>query len=360
MGNHLEIDLSKYGCTCFNQEDGGFLDFTGDLFSKATPYFNNFLNEKEKDKNLSKSNFSTFTTQRMVPNAMNPNKKYESFTINPQDNLSDTLNIDSLKEENKKHKEEKENSLFEDKNYLKEFEYSETEINQSNNENSINSKKQNMKDDDDDIDGEEEEEEENEDINNFNLKTDYFQLANQISESIKELRNNIFYENGSTPTPTPNTLNEDDFENALNRAGKSCDNICFNDVIGCIRKISDIDSEVSLINERIYLALVNKFKKSYSLTHYINFSDDPNFKRLKSEEKAKLGKFNNPKFKFNKFTLKGSFPNEILIWKLISQNMKEITDIMKDNYYCCAVLLHKGKKEDENETIIYFINKITK
>ena len=124
MGNHLEIDLSKYGCTCFNQEDGGFLDFTGDLFSKATPYFNNFLGEKEKDKNLSKSNFSTFTTQRMVPNAMNPNKKYESFTINPQDNLSDTLNIDNLKEENKKHKEEKENSLFEDKNYLKEFEYS--------------------------------------------------------------------------------------------------------------------------------------------------------------------------------------------------------------------------------------------
>ena len=368
MGNYLEIDLSKYGCTCFNQEDGGFLDFTDDLFRKASPYFTNFLNEKEKDKNLSKSNFSAFTTQRKIPDVMSPNKKYESFTITPQDNLNNNLNIDILKEKNKKHNEDKENSLFEDKNYLKEFEYSETEVNQSNNENSINSKKQNMKDDNNIDDDEEEEEEENEDINNFNLKTDYFQLANQISESIKELRNNIFYENGSTPTPTPSpkTLSEDDFENALNRAGKSCDNICFNDVIGCIRKISDIDSEVSLINERIYLALVNKFKKSYSLTHYINFNDEkkvveiPNFKRIKDEDKAKLGKFNNPKFKFNKFTLKGSFPNEILIWKLISQNMKEITDIMKDNYYCCAVLLHKGKKEDENETIIYFINKIAK
>jgi hypothetical protein len=368
MGNNLEIDLSKYGCTCFNQEDGGFLDFTGDLFSKATPYFTNFLNEKEKDKNLSKSNFSTFTTQRMVPNMVNQNKKYESFTINPQDNLNDNLNIDSLKEKNQKHNEDKENSLFEDKNYLKEFEYSESEVNQSNqsnNEISINSKKKNMERDDD-INDEEEEEEENEDINNFNLKTDYFQLANQISESIKELKNNIFYENGSTPTPTPKTLNEDDFENALNRAGKSCDNICFNDIIGCIRKISDIDSEVSLINERLYLALVNKFKRTYSLTHYINFSDEkkvveiPNFKRIKIEDRAKLGKFNNPNFKFNKFTLKGSFPNEILIWKLISQNMKEITDIMKDNYYCCAVLLHKGKREDENETIIYFINKIAK
>ena len=40
--------------------------------------------------------------------------------------------------------------------------------------------------------------------------------------------------------------------------------------------------------------------------------------------------------------------------------MKQITDIMKDNYYCCAVLLHKGKNEEENETIIYFINKIAK
>jgi hypothetical protein len=297
-----------------------------------------------------------------------PNKKYESFTITPQDNLNSNLNIDSLKEQNKKHNEDKENSLFEDKNYLKEFEYSESEVNQSNqsnNEISINSKKKNMERDDD-INDEEEEEEENEDINNFNLKTDYFQLANQISESIKELRNNISYENGSTPTPNEKTLNEDDFESAVDRAGKTCDNICFNDVIGCIRKISDIDSEVSLINERIFLALVNKFKKSYSLTHYINFYDEkkvveiPNFKRIKDEDKAKLGKFNNPKFKFNKFTLKGSFPNEILIWKLISQNMKEITDIMKDNYYCCAVLLHKGKREDENETIIYFINKIAK
>ena len=368
MGNSLEIDLSKYGCTCFNKEDSGFLDFTDVLFSKASPYIPNFLNEKEKDKNTSKSNFSTFTTQRMITNSINQNKKYESFTIIPQDNLNTNLNIDNLKEENKKHNGDNENSLLDDKNYLKEFEYSETEINLSNNENSINSKKQIMKEDDDIDNEEEEEDEEDEDINNFNLKTDYFQLANQISESIKELRNNLFIGSGSTPTPTPSqkALNEDDFENALNRVGISCHSIFFNDVIGCIKKISDINSEVSLINERIYLALVNKFKKSYSLTHYINFSDEkkiveiPNFNRIKNEAKTKLGKFDNPQFQFNKFSLKGSFPNEILIWKLISQNMKEITDIMKDNYYCCAVLLHKRKKEEENETIIYFINKISK
>ena len=356
MGNYLEVDLSKYGCTCFNQQDGGFLDFTDEIFSKATPFITNFLNEKEKDKNISKSNISTFTTQRMIK----PNKKYETFTIIPQD-LNNNLNIDNLKEENKKYNEE---SLLDDKNYLKEFEYSETEINQSNNENSINSKKGMINNNN--IDNGDEEEEENEDINNFNSKTDYFQLATQISESIKELRNNIFSRNGSTPTPDPKYLSGDDFEKALYRAGKTVDNIFFNDVIGCIKKISDINSEVSLINEKIYLALVNKFKKTYSLTHYINFSDDkkivsiPNFQRINPEAKDKLGKFNDPKFQFNKFTLKGSFPNEILIWKLISQNMKQITDIMKDNYYCCAVLLHKGKNEEENETIIYFINKIAK
>lgn len=360
MGNHLEVDLSKYGCTCFNQQDGGFLDFTDEIFSKATPYITNFLKENEKDKNISKSNISTFTTQRMIK----PNKKYESFTIMPQD-LNNNLNIESLKEENKKYNEE---SLFDDKNYLKEFEYSETEINQSNNENSINSKKgmiMNINIDNED-EVEDDEEEENEDINNFNSKTDYFQLATQISESIKELRNNIFSRNGCTPTPDQKNLSGDDFENALYRAGKAVDNIFFNDVIGCIKKISDINSEVSLTNEKIFLALVNKFKKTYSLTHYINFSDDkkivsiPNFQRIKPEAKAKLGKFNDPKFQFNKFTLKGSFPNEILIWKLISQNMKQITDIMKENYYCCAVLLHKGKSEEENETVIYFINKIAK
>ena len=360
MGNYIEVDLSKYGCTCFNQQDGGFLDFTDEIFSKATPYITNFLNEKEKDKNKSKSNISTFPTQRMIPNQIKANKKYESFTLMPQD-LNNNLNIDNFKEENKKYNEE---SLFDDKKYLKEFEYSETEINQSNNENSINSKKGMIKNDD--IDNEDEEEEENEDINNFNSKTDYFQLATQISESIKELRNNIFNRSGSTPTPESKNLNGNDFENALYRAGKTVDNIFFNDVIGCIKKISDINSEVSLTNEKIYLALVNKFKKTYSLTHYINFSDEkkivsiPNFHRIKPEANAKLGIFNNPKFQFNKFTLKGSFPNEILIWKLISQNMKKINDIMKDNYYCCAVLLHKGKNEDENETIIYFINKIVK
>ena len=39
MGNLLEIDLSKYGCTCFNQEDKNFLDFFEDIKEKKINYF---------------------------------------------------------------------------------------------------------------------------------------------------------------------------------------------------------------------------------------------------------------------------------------------------------------------------------
>ena len=241
-------------------------------------------------------------------------------------------------------------TLFNNKNYLKEFEYSETEINNSNSD-TINIKKEKSNI---------EEDEEKEDIKNFNLNTDYFQLANQIAESIKELKNNFL---NSTPNKQ-NINNEDNFENAIKRAGKITDTICFNDIIGCIKKITDIISEVTLSKEKIYLGIVNKFKKKDSISHFINFSDEqkiveiPNFDGIKYDLKKKLGRFNNPKFKFNKFTLKGSFPNEILIWKLIGQNMDEIKKIIKDNYYCCVVLLHKDRNEDENETIIYLINKL--
>ena len=349
MGNYCEIDLSKYGCTCMNQEDGGFLDFVDNMKNKATPYINTMLGEREK--NLSKSNLSSYTSRTHSQNGFSSNKKYESITLVPQSTISENLNIDKLKEEKIRHNngyDENENTLLNDKSYLKEFEYSETEINSSIN--SIKKDRNTIEDEEDDI-------------NNFNLKTDYYQLANQIAESINELKNNIFNLNsGKTPNGTISDV--DNFENAIKRAGKIADIICFNDVIGCIKKISDINSEVTLKKEKIYLGIVNKFKKRYSLTHFINFNDNekiveiPNFDGIKYEVKKKLGKFNNPKFKFNKFTLHGSFPNEILIWKLISQNMEKIRDIIKDNYYCCAVLLHKEKNEKENETIIYLINKI--
>ena len=343
MGNYFEIDLAKYGCSCVDQEDGGFLDFMDNIKNKATPYVNTILGERNR--NLSKSDLLSYSEKTHSPTRFTSNKKYESIVVMPKNNLKNDIN------ENTINFPENDITIFNNKNYLKEFEYSETEINTSNNENIINFKKEKKKI--------EEEEEEDEDIKNFNLNTDYFQLANQIAESIKELKNNFL-----NLTPNENIDDEDNFENAIKRTGKIVDTICFNDIIGCIKKISDIVSEVILSKEKIYLGIVNKFKKKYSITHFINFNEEekiveiPNYDGIKYDLKKKLGKYNNPKFKFNKFTLKGSFPNEILIWKLISQNMDKIRKIIKDNYYCCVILLHKDNNEEENETIIYLINKL--
>ena len=310
MGNLLEIDLSKYGCTCFNQEDKNFLDFFEDIKEKTNPSINTMVSEENKNKNET----TTLATT---------NKKYEKITYIPKN---------------------KENLVINNKNYLKEFDFSYTEMNITNNNftEKMNESKTKSKN------------EEDEDIDEFNSNTDYYQLAHQIAESIKELKNNF-----NIPEKKNN------FESVLKNIGKTADIICFNDVIGCIKKISDINSEINLIEEKIFLGLVNKFNKKNNSTHFINFSDEekiveiPNFNGISNDIKKKFGKYNNPKFKFTKFNLKGSFPNEILIWKVISKNIDKIKNIINDNYYCCAVLLYQGKNNtDNNETIIYFINKI--
>jgi hypothetical protein len=310
MGNLLEIDLSKYGCTCFNQEDKNFLDFFEDIKEKSNPSLNTIISQENKTKNET----TTLATT---------NKKYEKITYVPKN---------------------KENSVLNNKNYLKEFDFSYTEMNVTNNNfnEKINESKTKTKN------------EEDEDIDEFNSNTDYYQLAHQIAESIKELKNNFNISDM-----------KNNFETVLKNIGKTADIICFNDVIGCIKKISDINSEINLIGEKIFLGLVNKFNKKNNSTHFINFSDEekiveiPNFNGISDDIKKKFGKYNNPKFKFTKFNLKGSFPNEILIWKVISKNIDKIKKIINDNYYCCAVLLYQGKNNtDNNETIIYFINKI--
>ena len=310
MGNLLEIDLSKYGCTCFNQEDKNFLDFFEDIKEKSNPSLNTIISQENKTKNET----TTLATT---------NKKYEKITFVPKN---------------------KENSVLNNKNYLKEFDFSYTEMNVTNNNfnEKINESKTKTKN------------EEDEDIDEFNSNTDYYQLAHQIAESIKELKNNFNISD-----------KKNNFETVLKNIGKTADIICFNDVIGCIKKISDINSEINLIDEKIFLGLVNKFNKKNNSTHFINFSDEekiveiPNFNGISDDIKKKFGKYNNPKFKFSKFNLKGSFPNEILIWKVISKNIDKIKHIINDNYYCCAVLLYQGKNNtDNNETIIYFINKI--
>ena len=311
MGNLLEIDLSKYGCTCFNQEDKNFLDFFEDIKEKTNPSINTMLSEENKNKNET----TTLPTT---------NKKYEKITYIPKN---------------------KENLVINNKNYLKEFDFSYTEMNITNNNFTEKMNESKTKSKNEDID---------EDIDEFNSNTDYYQLAHQIAESIKELKNNF---------NIPDKKNN--FETVLKNIGKTADIICFNDVIGCIKKISDINSEINLIEEKIFLGLVNKFNKKNNATHFINFIDEekiveiPNFNGISNDIKKKFGKYNNPKFKFSKFNLKGSFPNEILIWKVISKNIDKIKKIINDNYYCCAVLLYQGKSNtDNNETIIYFINKI--
>ena len=305
MGNLLEIDLSKYGCTCFNQEDKNFLDFFEDIKEKSNPSLNTIISQKNKTKNET----TTLATT---------NKKYEKITYIPKN---------------------KENSVLNNKNYLKEFDFSYTEMNVTNNNfnEKINESKTKTKN------------EEDEDIDEFNSNTDYYQLAHQIAESIKELKNNFNISDM-----------KNNFETVLKNIGKTADIICFNDVIGCIKKISDINSEINLIDEKIFLGLVNKFNKKNNSTHFINFSDEekiveiPNFNGISDDIKKKFGKYNNPKFKFSKFNLKGSFPNEILIWKVISKNIDKIKNIINDNYYCCAVLLYQGKNNtDNNETILF-------
>ena len=275
MGNLLEIDLSKYGCTCFNQEDKNFLDFFEDIKEKSNPSLNTIISQENKTKNET----TTLATT---------NKKYEKITYVPKN---------------------KENSVLNNKNYLKEFDFSYTEMNVTNNNfnEKINESKTKTKN------------EEDEDIDEFNSNTDYYQLAHQIAESIKELKNNFNISD-----------KKNNFETVLKNIGKTADIICFNDVIGCIKKISDINSEINLIDEKIFLGLVNKFNKKNNSTHFINFSDEekiveiPNFNGISDDIKKKFGKYNNTKFKFSKFNLKRSFPNEILIWKVISKNIDKI------------------------------------
>ena len=96
--------------------------------------------------------------------------------------------------------------------------------------------------------------EEDEDIDEFNSNTDYYQLAHQIAESIKELKNNF-----NIPEKKNN------FESVLKNIGKTADIICFNDVIGCIKKISDINSEINLIKKIMQrILLISLMKKKLS------------------------------------------------------------------------------------------------
>ena len=333
MGNQfdLDLDLKTYNCSCLQSEDNCFIDFLKDIKSKD-PFDFNIANEK-----LSQSEL-----QENTPGGIHY----------PNDNI--------VKSTLKKYKNKK---ILKKKyiNYNEPEESSETNINRKNSLNSINF-----------IEKEEDEQREK-DIQEFDKKTNYFLLANQINNAINELKVNLYsndenlVKNSQTPGYESFQIDDNEnlnFEKAIKRAGKKADKIIFTDIINCIKKISDIHSEVNLINERVYLGIVNKFRKDNNGKYLINYNDNekiinlPNFEDIKEKNRILLGeKFNNPKFKFNRFTIKGSFPNEILIWNLISQNTQKMADILTENYYCCIVLLYYSKVEEENETTMYLINK---
>ena len=320
MGNEYELNLSKYNCSCFQNEDGCLLDFVNEISKKSNSF--KLFKRKEISPNISE-------IQENIPGGINyPN---------------DTM----IKISKKKYKNSREK--------LNSFQYLEYIDNDTTDNNKINNEEQKEKD-----------------IKEFDQKTDYFQLAIQINEAINELKINLLSNEGGrnlktplTPTPTPEDTDSDfDFQKFMRKVGKTADKICFNDIIGCVKKISVINSEVTLNKEKIYIGIVNKFKKEKNDKNLINYEDQekivelPNFNNIKEKIRNKLGdRFNNAKFKFNKFCLKGSFPNEILIWNLISQNTQEIADILRENYYCCLVLLYYSKVEEENETIMYLVNK---
>ena len=338
MGN---IDISKYDCSCIEQEDGCFLDFMEDM--KNRDPFNLLIQPSTKH-----------SSNDITPGGIHY----------PNDNMIKSQNnIKNIQlPYNKRNSESKCNN---NRPRPSVFDYSISEASERNNNKNLLT-----------------EDEKDKDIKDLDSKTDYYQLANQISNAINELKANIYINNDETPLPnlkdyitpykTPNFENnnnnillKENFENVIKKAGRSADKICFNDIIGCVKKISDICSEVTLTKDRVYLGIVNKFKKEAKNYYFINYEDNekvveiPSFGVIKDRDKVKLGKFNDPRFKFNKFSLKGCFPNEILIWKLISQNSQKITDIINDNYYCCLVLLYHSKVEEENETIIYMVNKFT-
>ena len=317
MGNEIDVDLDKYNCTCIQREEEGcFLDLFNEM--KNTDPFNLMTSSGKNSKKEMQEN--------------TPGGIYY-----PNDNMS--------KKKKKKDINKYKINLFEQENNI-----------YNDNTNSFSNSIIN------------DENEKEKDIKEFDKKTDYFLLANQINNAINELQLNLHNNNNDKKSSNNmSDINIDksvNFQKAMKKAGKTADKIIFNNIINIIKKISDINSEVVLMKEKIYLGIVNKFKKEKNEKYLINYEDVekiidlPNFGDIKENYRLKLGdKFNNSKFKFSKFIIKGSFPNEILIWNLISQNTQKITKILADNYYCCLILLYYSKVEEGNETIMYLINK---
>ena len=300
MGNDTDNDLGKYNCSCVQKEDGCFMDF--------------FTEPSTKDP----FNFVTNSSKHMTQSELEENIPGGKYY--PNDNMDKS----SLK---KKFDTKSRSTKITDS-----FDKSNNNLNNEENE-----------------------------IKEFDKKTDYFQLINQINKTIKELKSKIYYSDAEESILN-STIRKGEID--FRKLGKRANKIIFNDIILCIKKISEIYSEVVLLKDKMYLGIVNQFRKETNKTNLLNYEDRekiislPNFDDIDEKIRLKLGdKYNNNKFKFHKFDIKGSFPSEILIWNLITQNTQEIADILTNNFYCAIVLLYYSKIEDENEAILYLINK---
>ena len=297
MGNDSDFDLGRYSCSCIQREEGCFMDFFTDITDKD-PF--NIMTDRQK-------NLTSSELQQNIPGGIHY----------PNDNM---VKSSLRKKLNKKNNSEETSDILDNSN-----------INNISN-----------------------------DIKEFDKKTDYFQLVNQINNTIKELKSKIYFGESYDSKFNKNKNIECDFR----KLGKKGNKIIFSDILTCIKKISDIDSEVILQKDKVYLGIVNKFQKEKKEKNLLNYEDKekivslPNYDDIDDKDKIKLGnKYNNNKFKFNKFDIKGSFPSEILIWNLITQNTQQIADILSKNYFCCVVLLYYSKMDEENETVLYLINK---
>ena len=101
MGTSIEINLSDYGCTCFNQEDKNYLDFFEEIKTKPDPLLNSILSEENKNKNKTNENSTLQTTNKKyekivhVPNNTNTSEK-ENSLLNPLVDKEDYNIIESI------------------------------------------------------------------------------------------------------------------------------------------------------------------------------------------------------------------------------------------------------------------------
>ena len=231
MGNKIEIDLNKYNCSSIQKEEEGcFLGFFNEM--KATDPFNIMTTPGK---------YSKSELQENTPGGIHyPNDNMVKTTIKKIPNKNKKLKIldlfDSEKDSSKINKNIKNNK------------------NTINNKSNINNSILN------------EEDQKEKDIKEFDKKTNYYLLANQINNAINELKMNLYSNNGDimTSSQTPN-INMDiyneylDFEKAIKRAGKAADKIIFNNIVNILKKITDIHSEVILMH--IQILLINSKKK---------------------------------------------------------------------------------------------------